>query len=51
MLNGSFERWRREEEEEVGGGGVQLGCSFGIYTDMWDLEGDDGKCMGGWVGR
>lgn len=39
MLNGiygSFERWQWERRG-VEGADVQLGCSSGIYTDMWDL--------------
>lgn len=30
-----LERWQRERRV-VEGADVQLGCSFGIYTDMWD---------------
>lgn len=51
MLNGiygSFERWRRERKGGVEGADVHLGCSSGIYTDMWDL----GEMAGNaWVGR
>lgn len=48
MLNGIYGSFERERKR-VEGVDVQLGCSFGIYTDMWDLGG--GMKGNVWVGR